>query len=219
MPRPSDPELLVLHGLRLRGFAEVDDLAARIGLSPSQVASLLESYERGGYVRHRAGRVSGWTLTTAGRAAGEQMLAAELDAAGGRTAVTDAYHRFLARNGEMLAVCTAWQMREVDGRQVVNDHSDPGYDAAVVGELVRIDAAVQPVCDALADVLTRFAGYGPRFTHALERVRAGERDWFTKPTIDSYHTVWFELHENLLATLGIARGSETPNPIVSRGGV
>jgi hypothetical protein len=44
--------------------------------------------------------------------------------------------------------------------------------------------------------------------HALERTRAGDADWFTKPTIDSYHTVWFELHENLLATLGIERGTE-----------
>ena len=33
----------------------------------------------------------------------------------------------------------------------------------------------------------------------------------TKPMIDSYHSVWFELHEDLLATLGIERGSE-PEP-------
>ncbi len=26
--------------------------------------------------------------------------------------------------------------------------------------------------------------------------------------IESYHTVWFELHENLLATLGIQRARE-----------
>ena len=27
--------------------------------------------------------------------------------------------------------------------------------------------------------------------------------------IDSYHTVWFELHEDLLATLGLERAAET----------
>ena len=37
---------------------------------------------------------------------------------------------------------------------------------------------------------------------------AGEVDWFTRPTIPSYHSVWFELHENLLATLGIDRAQE-----------
>ena len=39
-------------------------------------------------------------------------------------------------------------------------------------------------------------------------MRAGERDWFAKPMIDSYHTVWFQLHEDLLNTLGIERSKE-----------
>jgi hypothetical protein len=39
-------------------------------------------------------------------------------------------------------------------------------------------------------------------------VLAGAREWFTRPVIDSYHTVWFELHEDLLSTLGLARASE-----------
>jgi hypothetical protein len=30
------------------------------------------------------------------------------------------------------------------------------------------------------------------------------------PLIDSFHTVWFELHEHLLATLGIERGRPDP---------
>ena len=51
-------------------------------------------------------------------------------------------------------------------------------------------------------------GYGSRLSSALAKVQGGDGDWFTKPTIDSYHTVWFELHENLLATLGIERGRE-----------
>jgi hypothetical protein len=39
-------------------------------------------------------------------------------------------------------------------------------------------------------------------------VQGGDLDWFTRPMIESYHTVWFELHENLLATLGIQRAME-----------
>ena len=61
---------------------------------------------------------------------------------------------------------------------------------------------------ARSPVLPRFARYAPRLTNAVDRVRAGEVDWFTKPVLDSYHTVWFELHEDLLATLGIERGEE-----------
>jgi len=67
---------------------------------------------------------------------------------------------------------------------------------------------VQPICADLAGLLDRFDGYGPRLATALERTSGGEPDWFTKPTIDSYHTIWFELHEDLLATLGRQRSQE-----------
>jgi hypothetical protein len=40
-------------------------------------------------------------------------------------------------------------------------------------------------------------------------VHGGDHDWFTMPVIDSYHTIWFELHENLLATLNLERADES----------
>ena len=67
---------------------------------------------------------------------------------------------------------------------------------------------LRPILADLRSHLARFAGYSQRLRGALERVTEGERDWFTKPTIDSYHTVWFELHEDLLATLGLERSKE-----------
>ena len=70
------------------------------------------------------------------------------------------------------------------------------------------DGVVQPICAELAGRLARFDGYGRRFSESLGRVVAGEVEWFTRPMIDSYHTVWFELHEDLLATLGIERAKE-----------
>ena len=78
--------------------------------------------------------------------------------------------------------------------------------------LAKVDSAAQPICDELADALARFGNYGRRLAAARARVEAGEHDWMTKPMIDSYHSVWFELHEDLLATLGIERGSE-PNEV------
>ena len=112
-------------------------------------------------------------------------------------------------NGDLLQLCTDWQLRPTDEGTAANDHADETYDAGVVARLVEIDNAIQPVCARLAEALERFGGYGDRLTQAVVRVKAGEKDWFTKPVIDSYHTVWFELHENLLATLGIERGKET----------
>ena len=54
----------------------------------------------------------------------------------------------------------------------------------------------------------RFAPYQPRLASAMARVVDGERDYFTKPIIDSFHTVWFELHEDLLTSLGLERSQE-----------
>jgi hypothetical protein len=205
----SEPDFLVLHALRLKGFAEDDVVAATAGLPVDEVRKRLESFEADAAVKHRSGRVSGWTLTGQGRALGEAMAAEELDAAGVRDQVQAAYSRFLQWNQKVLELCTDWQMRESDGGPVMNDHTDAAYDDAIVARLAEVDRAIQPVCAELGSLLDRFADYGPRLTHALEKTQQGEKDWFTKPTIDSYHTVWFELHENLLATLGVERGKET----------
>ncbi len=205
MAFPSDPALRVLLGLRLGGFSSIDKIAALTTVDPDVVARTLEEFGAQGLASFKDGRMTGWVLTPAGRAEGEARLRAQLDAAGCRDALDAAYRRFLALNGQMLAVCTDWQMRDA---QTLNDHSDADYDAKVVARLVEIDAAVQPICAELADLLDRYGDYGARLTYALERARAGEIEWFTKPMIPSYHTVWFELHEDLLATLNIDRASE-----------
>jgi hypothetical protein len=211
MATTSDAQLLVLQGLRVRSFAETEVVAEAAGLPVEDVRDLLERFRDERWARHRDGVVSGWMLLPAGRAEGEKLLAAELDATGRRADVDAAYRRFLALNQRLLQACTDWQLRPIEGGEpVLNDHADAAYDAAVVADLRRIDDEVQPIASALADVLERFGGYPARFTRALEKTEAGDGDWFTKPTIDSYHTVWFELHENLLSTLGIVRGTEDP---------
>jgi hypothetical protein len=53
----------------------------------------------------------------------------------------------------------------------------------------------------LARRVPRLAHYGKRLTMALERAEAGEGDWVSGVRCDSYHTVWFELHEDLLRML------------------
>ena len=36
----------------------------------------------------------------------------------------------------------------------------------------------------------------------------GDTEWITSPSIDSYHTVWMQLHEDLLLALGRDRATE-----------
>ena len=207
VPVTSDLDLRVVHGRRVRGLIDTPEFAVAVGLEESEVGARIAGLAETGRVRRRDGHMPGWALTPEGRAHGEVLVAAELDAAGEREAVADLYRRFLGVNRGFLALCTDWQLRDVD-EQVLNDHSDAAYDGAVITRLAEADGVVQPICAELAGRLARFDGYGRRFSEALGRVVAGEVEWFTRPMIDSYHTVWFELHEDLLATLGIERAKE-----------
>jgi hypothetical protein len=205
MAGPSDPRLLVLHGLRLKGFAEPDDVAALVGLEPTEVARRLEQLKADDLVLYREGRLTGWALTPAGRTTQEQLLAHELAACGARDRVFDAYKRFLDLNNDLLGICTAWQMKD---EATINDHSDPAYDGSVIDRLHELHRKVEPIISDLEATLDRYCGYRARLEASLTKLRDGEAQWFTKPLIDSYHTVWFQLHEDLLNTLGIERSQE-----------
>lgn len=207
MSDTSSPALLALHGLRLKGFAEASVVAELFTLDDAVLIAELEQAATSEFAMFRDGRRTGWALKPAGRAENERLLAEELDASGHRDLVQAAYERFLALNGTMLAVCTRWQVKDHDAQEL-NDHTDAAYDAAVLGELKGLDDGVQPICVELASLLGRFGVYAPRFVLALEKLNSGELEWFTKPIMESYHTVWFELHEDLLATLGINRADE-----------
>lgn len=204
----SPPRLLALHGVRLRGRAEPDVVAEYMGADPAAIGRELRALEAEGMVQHRPGRFAGFSLTPEGRREGERLLAAELDDHGLRHHVEAAYGEFLAFNRQLLTVCTMWQLRDVGGTSVPNDHTDAVHDQGVLDALDALDHHVRPVLAALCDGLDRFAGHQTRLRYALDRVLAGEHDWLTKPMFPSYHSCWFELHEDLLATLGRERTTE-----------
>jgi hypothetical protein len=207
VPR-SDPRLLVLHGLRLKGQAGAAGIAESAGLVTADVEACLERLAVEGMAVHRDGRLAGWSLTPEGRAEHSRLVGREVDAAGARPAIEGAYERFRALNTGVLDACSRWQVRDIAGTAVVNDHRDPDYDAKVVADLAALHNRVEPLCDDLAGALERYRPYRPQLSRAVAKVEAGERDWFTKPLLPSYHTVWFELHEDLLTTLGLDRTAE-----------
>lgn len=201
-------ELRVIHALRLKSFADTPVVAEHAGLDVDSTKVALDKLAEGEYVRYREGAMTGWMLMPTGRAHGETLLAGELDASGKRSELEALYAKFLELNKPFLALCTNWQVRDIDGEQVMNDHDDADYDAEVIGRLATTDAEMQPICSDLAGVLDRFGHYGPGFSKALANLQSGESDWFTSPRLASYHTVWHELHEDLLASLGIDRAKE-----------
>jgi hypothetical protein len=205
----SSPGLLVLHGLRVKGMANVEAVAQRFALNPDLVHEMLLDYEAVGWIsRVSFADINGWALTAAGRAENERRLSVELDQTGARSEVAAAHDVFITLNSRFLAALTNWQIRpNWTDPLAANDHTDGRWDDRVLDDLRDLQCPLRPVCEQLAAALRRFAGYSERYAAALERVDRGERAWVAQPKIDSCHTVWMELHEDLLATLGLERGS------------
>lgn len=211
MPHRSAPADLALHGVRVLGFPSAARVADRFGLGTDEVRELLLDFEARGWVRRSSfGGSSGWSLTDTGRVENERRMAAELDRAGCRDAVVAAHAEFLPLNRRFGVACTEWQVRPTRADPMaLNDHTDWRWDERVLRTLTGVDGPFRRLADGLAAELPRFAGYGPRFGAALGRAAAGRRDWVDAPDRDSCHLVWIQFHEDLLATLGIPRGTDT----------
>ena len=210
-PYTSDPEDLALHGPRVLGFAPASRIARRYALDAEQVGELLLDHEARGWVQRSSfAGSSGWSVTDRGRIEDERRMADELDRAEARPSVALLHAEFVGLNRRFAKACTDWQIRPDHlSPMAFNDHTDWPWDERVLRTLTSLDRSLTAVCDQLAALLARFDGYATRYSAALARVEAGERRWVDSPEVDSCHTVWIQLHEDLLSTLGLARGSDS----------
>lgn len=207
----SEIEFRVVHTLRCIGVSSEGRIAAASGYSEADTSGALGRLSDRGLATNASGPFGGWSLTEQGRESDEERLASELADTGSSDEVRRCYESFLKLNPVLLQVCGDWQMQKVGGTQMVNDHTDSDYDARVLSRLIRVDESAQTVCADLTSRLDRFEIYGPRLSRALERALAGETA-YVADSFDSYHTVWFQLHEDLLTTLSISREDERQRP-------
>ena len=157
----------------------------------------------------RFGGSSGWYLTEGGRVEDEHRLSRELDLTGVREIVTVTHQRFLPLNDRFGKSCTDWQIRPTSRDPMTsNDHTEWGWDEHVFRTQDALGPQLTAVIDPLAGALRRFDGYATRFSAALAKVNAAQPRWIDAPDVDSCHTVWIQLPEDLLATLGIPRGTD-----------
>ncbi len=178
----------MLHALRMQGTVPATGDAGQVSLVAAGFA--IERREM-------------LLLTPAGRAEADARLC--LVGRPGHEHVEAAYERFRPLNQTLLAICTDWQVR---AGGVPNDHQDPVYDWGVIDRLVSLDEQTGPIVRSLGKRVARFVPYRERMRAARRMVEDGQSDWFLSPRIDSYHTVWMQLHEDLMVGLGIQRGDE-----------
>jgi hypothetical protein len=149
---------------------------------------------------------TGYKLTPAGKERALALFADDITRLGDAADVL--YDAFCAVNDDVKQTVTDWQPRVVAGSPSLNDHSDDAHDAAVLARLADVHQRVVPITEAGAERLSRFEGYLTRFDAALSAITAGDRSFVDAPLTNSYHTDWFELHEDLILSTGRTRGEE-----------
>ncbi len=194
----------VIRSLAIKGYVTADLLAPALGVSSDEAKRLLDRLAADGITKGSGGMFS---LTDDGKAMGAEMLAADRETWGADEATT-ALDAFLVLDGRMKTIVTAWQMKEVDGAQVLNDHADAAYDAAVLARLAELHVDAGAWISPLIERLPRLAAYEARLAAAAAAAAAGDPLYFASPRVDSYHGVWFELHEDLIRLAGKTREEE-----------
>ena len=199
MSATTPAPLRVLHAVRVLGYARTPRIAARCDLPADAVGELLlDARSRGHVSWTQFADEGGWSVTEAGKAEGERLLAAELDDTGARPVLEAVMDGFATLNDLVGAACTRWQLTEL------GIAAAPAALSGVLADLSRAAAGLAVIEERLTAYLRRFAGYHARFRDAVERAH-GDAGWVTATDRDSAHRVWFELHEDLLATLGRTR--------------
>ncbi|HWH29541.1 MAG TPA: hypothetical protein VNU26_11350 [Mycobacteriales bacterium] len=193
-------DLAVLQAVRLKGRADAAAVARCTGTTEEQAATQIAVLVDAGLLK---GGPSA-RITPEGRSRLEELTGEErqtLDAA----ALERIYEAFHGPNDTLKSIMTSWQMKDAE---TPNDHSDEEYDSAVVQRVLALDEQFRPVLAQAIDAVPRLAPYQARFDHAVEQLRTGDTSYVARPIMDSYHTVWFELHEELIGLLGRDRTAE-----------
>ena len=188
--------------LGLKGMSDPVTIANVLGANVDEVAVVLEKLvdfkdaiampkERVRAAPILIERVNDWFAKAAGRI--QDQIEVEMEA----------FHEV---NDAFKTLVTDWQMRVIDGRQIINDHTDPDYDARIVERLAsQIHETIAPIIHRTAQAEPRLIRYLDRLEIALATIKGGDSDMFTHPIKDSYHTVWFEFHEELIRLSGRQR--------------
>lgn len=192
--------LILLQTMKFKGRADMDMLAAASGRSQTELQPLMQELVAAGSCQEGAGR---YRLTPAGRDELNRVLQLEKQSVDQAT-LAELYETFVPINAEYKHLVHKWQLR--DGSP--NDHQDTEYDRGVVDAFFALHKNFEPLLEAFVAKVARLATYPTRFTAALDKVSAGDSSWLTKPLLNSHHTVWFELHEELIGLAGHTRQAE-----------
>jgi hypothetical protein len=186
---------LVLHGLAIKKHATPEAVAGILGLDVSVVRTTLDKLVEAKRVVEAQGK---YLLAPAARMALDTEYTPLYEDVRANSAFASGYEEFERLNATLKQLITEWQTVDVRGHRVPNDHSNKDYDEKLIDRLGNLHERAELALDRLASVLPRFSIYRNKLSAALEKAEDGEITWVSDAKIESYHTLWFELHEDLL---------------------
>ena len=192
----------VLHAVAIKKFAAIEDAAALTGLEEARVRTLVAEAVAGGRLNEMDGK---YMVTPTAQVTLQGVYAKTYGPLRGNAEFNQDYEAFERINDDLKQLMTDWQTLTIAGETVPNDHSDPDYDERVINRLGRLHDRAERLLARLARHLPRIGYYSKQLLSALEKAEDGDVRWVSGATISSYHTVWFELHEDLLRVTGLAR--------------
>ena len=192
-----------LSAIAIKGFAPLQGVADAVISTPEAIQPVLDRLVDDGLATTVAGA---YRLTEPGTARATALREAEQAALGIERAAA-ALDALVGLDQRMKDAVTAWQLRDAE-QQVLNDHTDAAYDQGVLDRLASLHADAMDWLGPLEAACPRLAGYRVRLGRAIEAAQGGDGRYVASPRVDSYHGIWFELHEDLIGLAGRNRADE-----------
>jgi len=195
-------EFLILNYLDIFRSSLQKDIENNIEMDREKIREVLNDLMRKGFVRRVDDQ---WQIEHAGREEMKRLRREVLESSGRREEVLSYCKEFEELNTWFKDLVTRWQVKNEGGMLVPNDHSDPEYDLAIIRELGELHRKTVDVLEKLSKVLPILKTYIMRLNRALNLVMRGKIEYLSGVDVQSYHNIWFELHEGLLRLSGLKR--------------
>jgi pyruvate,orthophosphate dikinase len=183
----------LLRTIELKGLCNAARAAAYLDASEDAVAAAIAA---AGELLKETPR--GFMLAPPARAWIAEALETQRAAVGGR--LEECYADFSPLNLGFKQLVTWWQTAG-------KEEGEPGL-ARLTSELRALHEVFLPIVGRAASVAPRLAAFTGRFEAAVAAVAGGDASMLASPMKESYHTLWFDFHEELIALSGRSRADE-----------
>ena len=199
---------LVMHGLAIKKHATPEAVAGIVGLDVEDVRAALGKLVEAKRVVEARGK---YLLAPAARMA--------LDADYSRLYEDAARQSRFCRR--IRGVRTTQPLAEATDHRMADDRRTrpggpqrsqrQGYDEKIIDRLGDLHERAEAALDDLRSACHAFRSTATSLARRSKRPRTAKIEWVSDAKIESYHTLWFELHEDLLRLMRRERARIDPD--------